>query len=183
VITNLLHDDTKLILENTAAVMKRAETYLECETASSDNHTTVLKDDTSDSKEILAFKAELAELKAVQATVMTMQGQGAGRRIHNKRHHDFGARTADKAGVDVCKTCSNRHPGRPCWKKGYKKREEGIALLQETEIILATRKSNNKPSDLEIKHITDQDVGDSKWLESLGRCVLFDQQFMPDTEA
>ncbi len=31
-------------------------------------------------------------------------------------------------------------------------------------------------------HITAQDVGDSKWLESLARYALFDQQFMPDTE-
>ena len=112
--------------------------------------------------------------------------------------------------VDTCKTCGNRHPGCPCWKEGDKKREQGLTLLQETESILATRKSNNKPSTLEIKvletvvvvnkesnqcvhphatsvststhtyvyhqgHITVQDVGDSKWLESLTRYPLFDQ--------
>jgi len=31
-------------------------------------------------------------------------------------------------------------------------------------------------------HITAQDVGDSKWLESLARYALSDQVFMPDTE-
>jgi hypothetical protein len=31
-------------------------------------------------------------------------------------------------------------------------------------------------------HITVQDVGDSKWLESLARYPVFDQQFMTDTE-
>jgi hypothetical protein len=81
----------------------------------------------------------------------------------------------------------------------------------------STRKSNNKPSNLDIKtlesvvvadkesnqcvpphvtpaststrtyvyhqgHCTTQDVGDDKWLESLARYALFDQQFMPDTE-
>ncbi len=104
-------------------------------------------------------------------------------------------------------------PGRPCWKEDDKKRDQGLTLLQEAESILATRKSNNKPSSLEIKgleaaivsnketnqcvpphvtpaststhtyvyhqgHITAQDVGNSKWLESLACCALFDQQFM-----
>ena len=43
--------------------MKRAETYLECETTTSDNHVVVLKADTSDSKEIVAYKTELVEFK------------------------------------------------------------------------------------------------------------------------
>ncbi len=31
-------------------------------------------------------------------------------------------------------------------------------------------------------HVTDQDVDNNKWWESLARYTLFDQQFMPDTE-
>jgi hypothetical protein len=31
-------------------------------------------------------------------------------------------------------------------------------------------------------HITSQDVDNNKWLESLARYALFDQQFMSDTE-
>jgi hypothetical protein len=103
-----------------------------------------LKADASDSKEILALKAELAELKAAQA-VTTTQG-GGNRRFNGKRRRDGGARTADKAAVDACKTCGHRHPGRPCWTEDEKKREQALALLKEAESILATRKSNNKPS-------------------------------------
>jgi hypothetical protein len=125
-IANLLHDDTMLTLENTSDSMKCAETYLNHKTTTSDNHAAVLKADASDSKEILALKAKLTELKAAQATVTTTQGQGAARRLHNKRHRDGGGRTADKAVVDACKTCGNRHPGRPCWKEGEKKREQGL---------------------------------------------------------
>ena len=215
-IANLLHDNTMLTLENTSDAVKYAETYLNREITTSDNHAAVLKADTSDSKEILALKAELAELKAAQATVTTTQGQSGSRRFNSKRRRDGGARTADKAAVDACKTCGHRHPGRPCWKEGDRKREQGLALLQEAENILATRKSN-KPSALEIRaletvvvankelnqcvpspvtpvsastrtyvyhqgHITAQDVGNRKWLESLARYALFDQQFMPDTE-
>ena len=55
-IANLLHDDTMFTLDNTSATMKRTETYLEFETTTSDNHTAVMKSDTSDSKEILALK-------------------------------------------------------------------------------------------------------------------------------
>jgi hypothetical protein len=108
-------------------------------------------------------------------------------------------------------------PGVSMWKEGDKKREQGLTLLQEAESILSTRKSNNKPSSVEIKtlesavvankepnqcvpphvtpaststrtyvyhqgHITAQDVGNSKCLESLTRYALFDQQFMTDTE-
>jgi hypothetical protein len=31
-------------------------------------------------------------------------------------------------------------------------------------------------------HVTDQDVGNSKWLENLARHALLDQQFMTTTE-
>jgi hypothetical protein len=176
--------------------VKYTETYLNREITTSDNHATVLKADVSDSKEILALKAELVELKAAQATVTTTQGGGS-RRINNKRRRDGGARTADKAAVDACKTRGNRHPGRPCWKEGEKKREQALAILQEADSILATRKSNNKPSALEIKaleainqcvhphvtlaptstctyvyhqgHVTDQDVDNNKWLGDYSR--------------
>ena len=37
------------------------------------------------------------------------------------------------------------------WKEDDKKRQQGLTLFQETESILATRRSNNKPSSLEIK--------------------------------
>ena len=109
VIVNLLHDDTIHTLENKSAVMKRVEKYLEWEVTTSDNHTTVLKADTSDYKEILALKAELTELKASQE--ITSQGQGASRRLFNKCHRDGCDRTVDKVVVDTCKTCGNRHPG------------------------------------------------------------------------
>ena len=214
-IADLLHDNTMLTLENTSDAVKYTETYLNREITNPDNHAAVLKADASDSKEILALKAELAELKAAQATVTTTQG--GNRRFNGKRRRDGGARTADKAAVDACKTCGNRHPGRPCWTEGEKKREQALALLKEADSILATRKSNNKPSALEIKaleaavvankesnqcvlthvtlaptstctyvyhqgHVTAQDVDNNKWLESLARYALFDQQFMPDTE-
>jgi hypothetical protein len=215
-IANLLHDDTMLTLANTSEAMKCAETHLQREATTSDKHAAVLKADTSDSKEILALKVELAELKAAQETVTTTQG-GGNRKFNSKRRRDGGTRTADKTVVDACKTCGNRHPGRPCWKEGEKKREQAIALLREDDSILATRKSNNKPSSVEIKaletavvankesnqrvrphvtlaptstrtyvyhqgHVTTQDVDNNKWLESLTRYVLFDQQFMSDTE-
>jgi hypothetical protein len=205
-IADLLHDNTMLTLENTSDTVKYTETYLNREITTSDNHATVLKADVSDSKEILVLKAELAELKAAQATVTTTQGGGS-RRINNKRRRDGGARTADKTAVDACKTCGNRHPGRPCWKEGEKKREQALAILQEADSILETRKSNNKPSVLEIKaletavvvnkesnqcvhphvtlaptstytyvyhqgHVTDQDIDNNKWLESLARYAL-----------
>jgi G3E family GTPase len=90
----------------------------------------VLKVDVSDSKEILALKAELAELKADQATVTTTKGQVTVHRLHNKRHRDGGGHTVDKTDVDEYKTCGNRHPGRPCWKEGDKKREPSrLSLL------------------------------------------------------
>jgi hypothetical protein len=57
-------------------------------------------------------------------------------------------RTANKEAVDACKSCVNR--GRPCWKEEDKKREQGLALRQEVENMLPTRKSNNKPVSLEI---------------------------------
>jgi hypothetical protein len=65
-IVNLLHDDTILTLENTSATMNHTERYLNCETTTSDNHTVVLKVDVSDSKEILALKTDLSELKSTQ---------------------------------------------------------------------------------------------------------------------
>ncbi len=215
-IVNLLHDDTMITLANTSETMKCAETHLQREATTSDKHAVVLKADTSDSKEILTLKAEMVEIKADQATVTTTQGGGS-LRFDSKRRHDGGARTADKTAVDTCKTCGNRHSGRPCWKEGEKKRGQALALLQEADSILTTRKSNNKPSTLEIKvlevavvtnkesnqwvlphvtlattstrtyvyhegHVTSQDVDNKKWLESLARYALFDQQFMPDTE-
>ncbi len=70
-ITNLLHDDTILTLENTSASMKRAETYLKRETTTTDNHDVVLKDGVSYSRQILAFKIKLTHLKVVQTTVTT----------------------------------------------------------------------------------------------------------------
>jgi predicted GNAT family acetyltransferase len=103
-IANLLHDDAMLTFENTSDVMKCAETYLEREITTSDNHAAVLKADASDSKEILTLKTEPVELKTAQTTVTTTQGQGAARRLHNKRRLDGGTRTAYKASVDVCKT-------------------------------------------------------------------------------
>jgi hypothetical protein len=112
-IANLLQDDTMLTLANTSEAMKCAETHLQREATTSDKHAAVLKADTSDSKEILALKAELAELKAAQVTVTTTQG-GGNRRFNNKCRRDGGARTADKTTVDTFKTCGNRHPGRPC---------------------------------------------------------------------
>jgi hypothetical protein len=143
-----------LTLENISEAIKCAETYLEREAMTPDNPAAVLKDDTSDSKEILAIKAELVELKAAHATVITTtQGHGDGRRIQNKCRRGCsggGARTAKKEAVDACKRCGNRHPGRPCWKEGDKKREQGLAHLQETESILA-RRSITKSSSLEIK--------------------------------
>ncbi len=60
-ITDLLHDNTMLTLENTSDTVKYTETYLNREITNPDNHTAVLKADTSDSKEILALKTELAE--------------------------------------------------------------------------------------------------------------------------
>ena len=69
-ITNLLHDDTMITLENTSAVMKRAETYLEREVTTSDKHTVVLKADASDSNENLGLKAELTELKTAHYNAM-----------------------------------------------------------------------------------------------------------------
>ena len=101
--------------------MKLAETYLKRETATSDNHTVVLKTDESDSKEILALKTELVEFKATQTTVTTTQGQGSARRLQYKHHHDGGDHTTDKATFDVYKTFRNRHPGRPCRKEVDKK--------------------------------------------------------------
>ncbi len=53
--------------------MKYTETYLNREITNPDNHAAVLKADASDSKEILALKAELAELKVAQATVTTTE--------------------------------------------------------------------------------------------------------------
>ena len=216
-IADLLHDNTMLTLENTSDTVKYTETYLNREITNTDNHVAVLKVDVSDSKEILVLKVKLTELRTVQSTVTTMQG-GGNRRFNGKRRRDGGARTAaDKAAVDTCKTCGHRHPGRPCWTEGEKKREQGLALLKEADSILATRKSYNKPSALEIKaleaavvankesnqcvlphvtlapnststyvyhqgHVTAQDVDNNKWLQSLARYALFDQQFMPDTE-
>ena len=58
-----------LTLENTSDTVKYAETYLNREITTSDNHAAVLKADTSDSKEILALKTELAELKSAQGYV------------------------------------------------------------------------------------------------------------------
>jgi hypothetical protein len=51
--------------------MKCAETHLQREATTSDKHAAVLKADTSDSKEILELKVELAELKATQTDVWT----------------------------------------------------------------------------------------------------------------
>jgi len=111
-ISDLLHDNTMLTLENTSDTVKYSETYLNYGITNPDNHTAVLKADVSDSKDILALKSELAELRADQVTVTTTQG-GGNRRFNGKRRRDGGARTADKATVDVCKTCGHRHPGRP----------------------------------------------------------------------
>jgi hypothetical protein len=141
--------------------MKYTETYLERIIETSDNDA-VLKADVSDSKEILVLKTELAERKAAQATVTTTQGQGAAHRLYNKRRHDGGAHTADKSVVDVYKTCGNRHPGRPCWKEGDKKRAQVLTLLQETESILSTRKSNNKPSNLDSTALESVVVSDQE---------------------
>jgi hypothetical protein len=141
--------------------MKYTETYLEREIETSDNDA-VLKVDVSDSKEILVLKTELTEVKTAQTTVTTTQGQGDAHRLYNKFRQDGGARTADKAVVDVYKTCGNRHPGSPCWKEGDKKRAQGLTLLQETESILTTRKSNNKPSNLDIKTLESAVVSDKE---------------------
>jgi hypothetical protein len=72
-ITDLLHDNTMLTLENTSDTVKYTETYLNREITNPDNHAVVLKADASDSKEILALKTELVELKAAQATVTTTE--------------------------------------------------------------------------------------------------------------
>jgi hypothetical protein len=103
-VANLLHDDTILTLANTFEAMKCAETHLQREATTSDNHAAVLQVDTSDSKEILTLKTELVELKAAQSMVTTTQG-GGNRRFNSKRRRDGGARTVDKTVVDVCKTC------------------------------------------------------------------------------
>jgi hypothetical protein len=72
-IADLLHDNTMLTLENTSDTVKYTETYLNREITNPDNHAVVLKADASDSKEILALKTELVELKAAQATVTTTE--------------------------------------------------------------------------------------------------------------
>jgi hypothetical protein len=94
-------------LENTSDTVKYTETYLDREITNPDNHAAFLKADVSDSKEILALKTELAELKAAQATVTTTQG-GGNRKFNGKRLLDGGVRTVDKAAVDACKTCGHR---------------------------------------------------------------------------
>jgi hypothetical protein len=77
-----------------------AETHLQREDTTSDKHTAVLKVDTSDSKEILALRAELVDLKTSQLTVTTTQG-GGNHRFDSKRRRDGGARTANKTPVDT----------------------------------------------------------------------------------
>ena len=73
-IANLLHDDTMVTLTDTSETMKFSETHLQREATTSDKHSVVLKVYTSDSKEILTLKDEMAEFKVTQATVTTTQG-------------------------------------------------------------------------------------------------------------
>jgi hypothetical protein len=61
--------------------MKRDKTYFNHETTTSDNHSAILKADALDSKEILALKAELTELKESQTTVTTTKGQVVASRL------------------------------------------------------------------------------------------------------
>ena len=66
-----------LTLDNTSEAIKRAQTYLDRDMTISGTITAAPKVDTPTSEEILALKAELAELKTAQATV-----------THNKRRRD-----------------------------------------------------------------------------------------------
>ena len=66
-----------LTLDNTSEAIKRVQTYLDRDMTSSDTITAALKADTPESEEIVALKAELAEIKKAQA-MMT----------HNKRRRD-----------------------------------------------------------------------------------------------
>ena len=65
--------------------------------------------------------------------------------IYNKRRHDG---VPNNAAV-TCQKYGGNHSG-ACWLEGEQKREEGLALLKEADIILASKK-NNKPSSSEIK--------------------------------
>jgi hypothetical protein len=203
-ISNLLHDNTVLTLENTSDAVKYAETYLNREITTSDNHTTVLKTDTSDSKEILGLKVELAELKATQATVTTTQGQGGSRRFNRKRRRDGGARTTDSM-IRQMLTRARReeidtrvvHAGRRVirkenkgylsfkrprvfWRRGspttnlplLRLRPSRLPLLRTKNPISASLLMSHPTLNLRSHvylqgHITAQDVGNSKWLESL----------------
>ena len=105
-ISNVLHEDTMLTLENTSETIKRVQTYLDRDMMSSDTPTAVLQTDTSESKAILTLKAELAEIKAAHVKATTTQG----RQLNNKRRREGGPRTAPKDAVK-CKTCGLPHRG------------------------------------------------------------------------
>ena len=89
-----------LTLENTSETIKRVQTYLDRDMMSSDTPTAVLQPDTSESKAILALKAELAEIKTAHAKATTTQG----RQLNNKRRREGGPRTAPIDTVKY-KTC------------------------------------------------------------------------------
>ena len=103
---------------------------------SSDTITAALKADTPESEEIVALKAELAEIKKAQA-MMT----------HNKRRRDG---VSNNVAVTFQK-CVRNHSG-TCWIEGEQKREEVLALLREADKILASKK-NKRPSSSEIKDL------------------------------
>jgi hypothetical protein len=142
-IVGLLNDDQMLTIENTDQATRTYENY--ASRAIETNTTVLLADASNDnSPEVMAFKAQIAEMTVLMATTTPAATTGAAHTGKRARVHKNGKTTVPKA-VITCTVCKkNGHDAHGCWFNAENKLKEAAKMKSDAEDTLKSKKSNKK---------------------------------------
>ena len=142
-IAGLLNDDQMLTIETTDHAIKIFEN---CASRAIEPNTTVLLAGASndDTAEVMAMKAELAELRTFKATTTPAAATGAAHTGKRARVHTNGKTTVPKA-VITCTIC-NKHgyDAQRCFVNAENNLKEAAKMKSDAEDCLKSKKSNKK---------------------------------------
>ena len=111
-----------------------------------DTNTTVLLAGSSndDNPEMVALKAQLAEMKALMTTTTPATTAGDSRTGKRARVHKNGKTTVSKTVIKCIFCKENGHDAHGCWFDTENKLKEAVKMKSDTEDILKSKKSNKK---------------------------------------
>jgi hypothetical protein len=127
-----------LTIENTDQTVK---TFENCVSRAIEPNTTVLLAGASnhDTPEVMALKAQIAEMTTLMATTTPAATTGAAHTGKRARMHKNGKTTVPKA-VITCTVCKkNGHDAKGCWLNAENKLKEEAKMKSEAEDILKSK--------------------------------------------